>query len=858
MRLVRLLALRHLRLRPLRAVLAALAVAAGSAMAVSVFVVRSSADTSIAEFARALSGPTELRVVGPVRRGGIDPSVVDAIEATEGVATAVPMVQGVSLLEAPNDRPGPAGGSDGGTSGRHDEAATVLGVDCRVEVLVGDMGCTDDAFADHGDRPLAVGPGVSPGLLLRTQGGSVPLDGAPVIDSLGALGDGRVVVFGIGTAQRLFERGGRLDVVYVAPEAGADLATLRTRLDSAAGEQNAVLDADQGPPEVRSALDNALPMFTLIAVFALGIGAMLVHNTAALSLEERRRDLAVVSALGGTPRTLAAATLGEAALVGGVGGVLGSVGGLAVAGPIVGSLSAYTERIAGIPLSVHLSWPGVAASIALGLVVSVVAAAFPVRRALRADVSAELSGRDRRERWAAPALVRRAALWGVGAVAGLAAVEAGTRDGGIEPWQVPAGALGFAVATLTLSLVGAQLAPLALRPLGRLVDRTAAGRLAVANLVREPRRTGTMVVAVGAASATAFMTAGYANGIRIAITDDVLANVDGVEVSVVGDGANANLDTGMSPELLAVLDEVPGAQPVTRRGAGVLTGATPGELIFVSAYQDPWLDGTAVRGTVDAEAFARGQAIVNTALARDTGLRPGDVLRLPAPAGTFEVPVLAVVNGGGASDRGVQIPFDLYSMHYQLPTPRVVFVEPEPGISPAELKTAVVAAVETASEDGRLPDTQVRVLTPDEIAAESTAGVSRQLAPFWTLQRGLLAVSFVAVLSTLLLVGIQRRRELGLLGAVGMEPGMLARMVLAEAGLVGLLGIALTGTAGFVMLWALNRVAPLLIGWTNPLAPDWWSLAVWGTVSLVVALLAALWPARRAARTEVVAALQAE
>jgi ABC-type lipoprotein release transport system permease subunit len=53
-------------------------------------------------------------------------------------------------------------------------------------------------------------------------------------------------------------------------------------------------------------------------------------------------------------------------------------------------------------------------------------------------------------------------------------------------------------------------------------------------------------------------------------------------------------------------------------------------------------------------------------------------------------------------------------------------------------------------------------------------------------------------------------------------------------------------------------VAPLLIGFTNPLSPDWWSLAVWGTVSLVVALLAAAWPARRAAATEVVAALQVE
>jgi putative ABC transport system permease protein len=636
------------------------------------------------------------------------------------------------------------------------------------------------------------------------------------------------------------------------------MAALRARLEAAVGAHNAVLDAGQGPPEVASVLNNALPMFTLIAVFALGIGAMLVHNTAALSVEERRRDLAVLSALGGTPRTLAAATLGEAAIVGAAGGVLGAVGGLVVARPIVGSLSSYTERVSGIPLAVHLSWPGVAAAVALGLLVSVVAAAFPVRRALRADVSTELSGRDRRESTAPPALLRGAALWSAGTVAGLAAVELGSRDGGIEPWQPLAGALGFGVATLTITMVGAKLAPLGLRPLRRLVGASAAGRLAVGNLIREPRRTGTMVVAVGAAMVVAFMTAGYVNGARTGITRNVLRNLDGVQVVVVGEGANLNLETGMSPELLAVLDDVPGAEPVARRGAGVLTGVRPGETVFVSARQDPSFEDAPVRGTIDPAAFARGEAVINTALARDTGLLPGDTLRLATPGGILALPVQAVEHGGGASDRAAQIPYDLFSRHFPVPPPRSVIVEPAPGTSIAELEVAIVGAVGEASASGGLPDSDIRVLTPAEVAVESSDGVARQLAPFWTLQRGLLVVSFVAVLSTLLLVGIQRGREMGVLGAVGMEPAVLARMVLAEAGLVGLLAIGLTATGGFLMLWALNRVAPLLIGFTNPLAPDWWSLVVWGGVSLAVTLLAALWPARRASRTKIVAALQYE
>src|SRR5690606_4325675 len=104
MRLARLLGARRLRLRPLRAPLAVLAVAAGSAMAVSVLVVRTSTASSVAAYGRALSGPADLRVVGPVRRGGLEPGVARTVSGTEGVAAAVPLVQAVSLAA-----PGEAG-----------------------------------------------------------------------------------------------------------------------------------------------------------------------------------------------------------------------------------------------------------------------------------------------------------------------------------------------------------------------------------------------------------------------------------------------------------------------------------------------------------------------------------------------------------------------------------------------------------------------------------------------------------------------------------------------------------------------------------------------------------------------------
>ncbi|HEY3140820.1 MAG TPA: FtsX-like permease family protein [Acidimicrobiales bacterium] len=842
-RLLRLLALRPVRQRPLRALLAIIAVAAGTSMAVSVFIVRSSVNESVVQFGRELAGPTELRVVGATRRAGLEAEVADRVAATEGVAAAVPVVQAVTVAESPGPEPG---------DDPVEKAVLVLGVDCRAEALVGSFGCIDEMVADHGDRPLAVGPGVTRTGRLRTNRGTVSLDGVPRFDALGALGDGQFVVFPLASAQRVFARDGRFDTIYVRPEPGTDVDALRTRLERVVGEHNGVLSADEGPPEVQLFLTGVLPTFTLLALFALGTGAMLVYNTVTLSLEERRRELAVVAALGGSPPVMRTTILGEAAALGLLGGVVGVVAGRLVAGPIVASLSNFTERTAGVPMAVHTgSGPWLFGAV-LGVVVAVGAAAVPVRRSLRMDVAGELSGRGLRSEASTPHVLRKASGWLAVMVLGLAMARLAQNDGGLQPWQVPVGALGFAVTTLGMLLAGARLASLGVRPFARLVGESAPGRLAVANLVRAAGRTGVMAAALGAAATTAFVTAGYTNGVRTAITEDIIGNMDGVEVSTVGEGFNVNIDAGISPDTLDTLAQLPAVGEL-RRGAVVLTGSRPGELISVAAYEDNWMarhDGEAqVRGHIDVEGFEAGEALINTSLARDTGLRPGDRLSLPTPSGMVEIPVQAVVKGGGATGRAAQISYTLLTTLYGEQPVRSINVAPASGVSLDELARQI-----RESEVGA----ELRVSTPRQLVADASASVDAQMVPFWTLQRGLLAVSFVAVLSTLLLVGVQRRREMGMLSAVGMTPSTLWRMVVAEAALVGVVAVLFSVAGGLIMLWALLDVSPLLIGFVTPYRPDWMAVPVWGGVAVAVAVVAALWPARRAARTDVVVALQYE
>jgi putative ABC transport system permease protein len=853
LRLTRLLSLRPVRRRLLRTLLAVVAVAAGTSLAVSVFVVRTSTEQSVEDFGRSLAGPTELRVVGAIRRGGLEAEIVDRVAATDGVRTAVPVIQAVAIA-APTDDGATTPASDGGGRGPSmvDELPVLaLGIDCRAEALVGPFGCSDELLAEHGDRPLARGPGVDPDHVVRTNLGTVGLEGVPAFDGLSGLEDGRFVAFSLPAAQRLFNREGRLDAVYVEPTDGADVTALRAQLERVVGEHNGVLDAGQAPPEVTSALDSVLPLYSLLALFALGVGAVLVYNAVTLSVEERRRELAVIGALGASRRVVATTALAEAGLLGGWGGAAGAAGGALVAAPIVASLSARTERVAGIPLDVHVGIGSLAIGTVLGLVVALVAALPAVRRAIRVDVAAELSGRGLQAEASLPNRLGRVAMAALVTGAGLALVWLGQRDGGLERWQYPTAGLGFGLAAVAMLLLIASLAAPAIRPLRGLIGHTAAGRLAVTNLLRNPGRTGVMVVAVAAAVATAFVTASYTDGVRTAVDGGVGTHLEGVEVSSVGRGANINLDAGLPPPTLAKLAELDGVAEV-RRGAVTLAGSRPGELVVVAAHQHSWSmrDGAqGIRGTIDLAGLERGEVVISASLARNRGLRPGDQLALPTPGGMVDLPVQAIVRGAGTGQGRVTMSYDRHVELFGQQPARTVTVVPAPGVPLEDLRDRI-RAVDLG--------TDVQVQMPEAVADEVTAAVEDQVQPLWTLQRGLLGVSFVAVLSTLLLVGVQRRQELAMLTAVGSTPTTLARMVLAEAGIVGLTAVGLGLAGGLLMLWALVASAPLLTGIAVPYQPSWLAIVVWGGVAMLVALLAALWPSHRAARGDVLVGLRYE
>jgi putative ABC transport system permease protein len=401
---------------------------------------------------------------------------------------------------------------------------------------------------------------VAAAVLAVAQVAPHPTPNAVPVDLLDAMNDGNIAVFSLQDAQRLFGHEGALTSILVVPERGVFVAGLRHDLAAVVGPQNLVdTPGTIGGTEFASTF---ISMLLLMSLFGLAIGAQLVHNTVALTLEERRRDLAVVGAIGAPRRLLLAGTLVEAGVLGAVGGVLGIAGGVLVARPLVAGMSNTIDDMTGLHLGVHVSAFAVVAGILLGIATSLFAAFGPARRASRMDVAAELHGQSRRDESAAAARGRRAAVYAVLALGGCALAYLGQRGGAIEPWQPNVALLGFGL-TAFLSFRAAQHGAAPLLALVARVPglRNGTARVAVTNLAGEPKRTGVMIMALAAAVGTGVVLSNI-NGSITAGTHEFSTH-DALHAATLPANNSLGIAAKPSQRVIAAISSFPGVGAVT-------------------------------------------------------------------------------------------------------------------------------------------------------------------------------------------------------------------------------------------------------------------------------------------------------
>lgn len=838
-RAIRFLDLRRIVSLRLRSLIAVIAVAAGSSLALSVVIVRSSVTTSLQSFGRQLAGMAPLRVVGADTSGGLEQSLLAKVSATPGVRTAAPVVEVATVIRT--------------RSGR-DRRVLALGLDCRAGALVGQPACVSPSQAAFTSGPALVSPDLASQmggpLWVETAGGVVGLSAALELPALDNVNGGATVAFALAEAQKLFDRVGRLDAIYVLPDRSVPVAVLQRRLARVVGASNGVLSATDPPPQLEVAIGAITPLLTLLAVLASGIAVVLVYNVVNLSLEQRRRERAIAAAVGAPPVVMAAGPLIEAGLLGAVGGLIGAAAGTVLAAPTVHSMSTYASELLGVTISVHASALTYLIGLVLGVVIGTVAAIRPVRLASRLDIAAEISGRDRRVEEHAAVSPRRGLLLVALALLGLVGSWLAQRHGALDPWQPAAATLFFLLCVFATVLAVGFWAPVAIRLIMGRRRWGGVTRLAMANLVREPGRTAVMAVAVASSVGVALMTASFNRSVHDAIASGMARSAQhhSILVSNLSNEDGFNIDGRVPASALRSLSGLPGVTR-TQPFYVALTGHETGQLVTVET--DDYLSGGPAidLGTRNEAAFERGEAMVGPGLARRLRLGPGSSMLIDTPKGTARLRVDGVWENGDFDGDNLTVTPGTFERLYgpQLPSSASLIASPTTDLS--------ALAARAASE--HLSPALV-FSTPSQVLANASSSVSTQLAPFWALQRALLLVTFVSVLSTLLLAGLQRRREFGLLAAVGLTRGGLFQMVLIEALATGAVAAIFGVAMGALDMGSLVQVIPLLVGYHDPYRFDAATLVVYVPLAIAVAAVAALWPGWRTSRIPVVEALQYE
>ncbi|MBN3929077.1 ABC transporter permease [Streptomyces verrucosisporus] len=650
---------------------------------------------------------------------------------------------------------------------------------------------------------------------------------------------GTLVLFDTATAQELFSQPGLYSEVVLTASEGVDQGELRKSVEKVLPEQaEAVTGQSLADDQARMIEAEMEGMRTGLLVFAgisLFVGVFIIANTFTMLVAQRTKELALLRAVGASRRQVTRSVLVEAVVVGAIAAGIGLLAGIGIGAGLRSLMGSLGLTVPDGPLIVPPA--AVIASLVVGIKVTVVAAWLPARRAAKVPPVAAMGSVH------APSTVRGlvvrntigAVLAGAGAVLVLAAT--GMDDGKI-PMGAGAGLLVIGVFVLT---------PLLSRPVIALtspVMRTAgvSGKLARLNAVRNPRRT--------AATAAALMIGlTLITGLTV-IASSVQKGVDkmateALKADYVVSMANYR---PLSPEVertLAEQDEVTALSPMrsslSRIGDEyeVLTGVDGegfGELVELDFTEGSFagLGGESV--------------IVDTATAKERGWRTGSTFEVVHEDGERGELTVGGVYRDNEMMTGVMLDTAALDPHLEKVTSMQVLVATEGGASESA-KSALADAL------GNNP----AVLVQDE--EDVSESIAQMITLMLNMLYGLLAMAVVVavlgVVNTLAMSVFERSQEIGMLRAIGLDRRGTKRMVRLESLVISLFGGVLGVGLGVFFGWAAGELIASLIP-TYELVLPWERMGVFLALAALVGVLAALWPARRAARLNMLEAIKTE
>ena len=595
---------------------------------------------------------------------------------------------------------------------------------------------------------------------------------------------------------------------------------------------------DELSGEMEEQLDVGLGFVnTFLLVFAgiaLLVAALLILNTFSILVAQRARELALFRAIGATRRQVRSSVLVEALFIGLIGATLGLLVGYGLAWGILALMKAFGVDPGDVTPSI--TWQAVVASYAIGVLITLVAAYLPARRAsatrpVEAMATATQSGPEK--------------LGGLPLI-GVALIELGVAAVVVAVWlDVPRPLVWFGIGAAVL-LIGMVIAAAVVGgPLiwafGKLFRGLfgEVGKLAQLNAVRQPRRTAataaTLMIGLALVSTVAILAASTTTSIRERLSEDQRGDF------VISPIAYQPFDAKVADRAR----EVDGVATVYEyyRGSVQLEGVAEGAGLAGSSAEGLEV-GTSlemVAGSLNPDG-GTPPAVVATEFATEHGLTLGQVVELVGRDGPLPVLITGIHNWNSAFPLG-QVIVDLETFA-RLSDPSMVqqlVVFTDDGADPAAVRDGLRdAAAETPT---------VVVNEVDEFVENRVAQFDQIFATLYALLALAVVISVLGIVNTLGLSVMERTREVGLLRAVGMTRPQVRRMVTLEAVTVAVLGAVLGVLLGIVFGAAL--VTLLRDQGIDVLVVPWVELLVFVVVAALVGVLAAIAPARRASRQPV-------
>jgi putative ABC transport system permease protein len=639
-----------------------------------------------------------------------------------------------------------------------------------------------------------------------------------------------LAAFTLPVAQQVLDMPGRFNYIDVVTQPGANQAAVQRAIARVLPPGTEVVTGQTVVNEETTGVDQALSFFnTALLVFAfisLFVGGFTIFNTFSIIVGQRTRELALLRIVGASRRQVFRSVLTEAAIVGLVSSVIGIGLGVLAAIGLKALLGGFGISLPPGPIAFEPRT--VIAGLVVGVGVTVVAAIGPARQAVRIPPIAALTDRQP----STGATARRRFIWGtIVTVTGAIALAAGLGVGAVALVGIGA-ILVFVGVTMLSPAIARPLSSVIGRPLARLFREP--GRLGRENSMRSPRRTAqtasALMVGLALVSAMAVFGASVSRSTTSAVADAISS-----DLIVTPSGSAGNMST-LTPSIIAA---VPGVTTTETAYQGEFEFR--GTLSSITSINPAELSSTVILHMTAGSpaALNDGDLLIDSATATSDNLKVGDL----APAKFARTGSTSLRIGGIYKDNSLIGSFlvsnALFQAHFLNPLPAAVLVD-----------TGGSASVNAAVQRALAAYPNIQVQTKAQYEQSEAASINQVLGLIYVLLALAVLIALIGIVNTLMLSVFERTREIGLLRAVGMRRQQIRTMIRSEAVILAIFGAIIGIIIGTIMGIALVSA----LGLSNTAVPGS-SLVLFLVLAGLLGLLAASWPARRAAKLDILAAI---